>query len=191
MANGKSHIVLVTGGARSGKSRFAEQYVRAKGEKIAYIATAQVGDQEMKSRIEKHIQRRPSDWATYEAPFAAERYICQAMEKHDMILFDCVTLYLSNLLCQNDRYLLGEEFQHKAEEAMQKILKVLVDEDVSIVFVTNEVGAGIVPENRLARIYRDVAGLINQKLAEKADEVYFVVSGIPLKIKGEATWQNQ
>ena len=74
---------------------------------------------------------------------------------------------------------------------MQKILKVLVDEDVSIVFVTNEVGAGIVPENRLARIYRDVAGLINQKLAEKADEVYFVVSGIPLKIKGEATWQNQ
>ena len=91
-------IVLVTGGARSGKSSFAEKYVAKYGKRIAYIATAQIFDEEMKFRVDLHQSRRPSEWQTYEAPFDAHKAILEAGEKHDMILFDCMTIYTSNLL---------------------------------------------------------------------------------------------
>ena len=99
MKQERGEIILVTGGARSGKSAFAERYVATHGRRIAYIATAQVLDDEMRYRVELHKRRRPETWRTYEAPFAAEQAIAKAASDRDTILFDCVTIYLSNLLC--------------------------------------------------------------------------------------------
>ncbi len=178
-------IVLITGGARSGKSKFAENYVASTGKDIAYIATSQIFDDEMAYRVKLHRQRRPANWQTFEAPFNAHEAIQEAFNEHDTILFDCLTLYLSNYLCQ-------EEAQNLSLDDLSDNVSMLMNELISAVrsvtnktcvFVTNEVGAGIVPENELARKYRDLAGLCNQQIAKTADEVYLVVSGIPLQIK--------
>lgn len=184
-------IVLVTGGARSGKSTFAEDLVARSGKAIAYIATSQIFDEEMRFRVELHRQRRPADWQTYEAPFEAQRAIEAAAYKHDAILFDCITIYLSNILCQ-----LEEQELDKAEQVYaltrQKISQLITaaqaaaDKGAVVVFVTNEVGAGIVPENKLSRIYRDISGLANQQLAKAAADVYAVIAGIPVNIKALA-----
>lgn len=181
----KSRIVLVTGGARSGKSSFAERYVKAHGERIAYIATAQIFDAEMRYRVALHKKRRPASWETFEAPFAAEAAIAEAAEAHDALLFDCLTVYLSNLLCTLTEEELTDEaaVYALAEEATEKLIAAAQASGAFCVFVTNEVGAGIVPENKLARLYRDVAGLANQAFARAADEVYLTVSGIPVEIK--------
>ena len=181
----KSRIVLVTGGARSGKSSFAERYVKAHGERIAYIATAQIFDAEMRYRVALHKKRRPASWETFEAPFAAEAAIAEAAEAHDALLFDCLTVYLSNLLCTLTEEELADEaaVYALAEEATEKLIAAAQVSGALCVFVTNEVGAGIVPENKLARLYRDVAGLANQAFARAADEVYLTVSGIPVEIK--------
>lgn len=178
-------IILITGGARSGKSSFAEEYVTKWGKNIAYIATSQIYDDEMAYRVKLHKQRRPSSWQTFEAPFNAHKAIREAFLNHDTILFDCITLYLSNYICAKET----ENFSlDKLSAGAHKIIADLIQAvknsvDKTCVFVTNEVGSGIVPENKLARNYRDLAGFCNQQLAKSADEVYFVVSGIPLQIK--------
>ena len=120
----KSRIVLVTGGARSGKSSFAERYVKAHGERIAYIATAQICDAEMRYRVALHKKRRPASWETFEAPFAAEAAIAEAAEAHDALLFDCLTVYLSNLLCTLTEEELTDEaaVYALAEEATEKLI---------------------------------------------------------------------
>ena len=149
-------LVLVTGGARSGKSSFGEKYAAKYGKRVAYIATSQIWDKEMEFRVKLHKERRPADWQTYEAPYEAHKAVAAAVQAGcDMILFDCLTVYTSNLLCSN----------------------------ATMVVVTNEVGAGIVPENHLAREFRDLAGLANQLLATASEEVYFTVAGIPVNIK--------
>lgn len=178
-------IVLITGGARSGKSRFAENYVARSGKNIAYIATSQIYDEEMAYRVKLHRQRRPSSWQTFEAPFEAHKAVKEAFEKHDTVLFDCLTLYLSNYLCHEKNLSLSLDDLY---DETSLLMKELIDAiravtNKTCVFVTNEVGAGIVPENELARKYRDLAGLCNQQIAKTADEVYLVVSGIPLQIK--------
>ena len=178
-------LVLVTGGARSGKSSFAERFVAAHGTKIAYIATAQIFDDEMRYRVKLHRERRPSDWQTYEAPFAAENAIAEAAETHDTLLFDCLTVYLSNLLCQLPEEQLRDEaaVYRLAQDAAAKLIAAAQASGALCVFVTNEVGAGIVPENALARLYRDIAGLTNQAFARAAEAVYLTISGIPVEIK--------
>ena len=178
-------LVLVTGGARSGKSSFAERYVASHGEKIAYIATAQIFDDEMRYRVKLHRERRPSDWQTYEAPFAAENAIAEAAETHDTLLFDCLTVYLSNLLCQlSEEQLRDEDAVYRlAQDTAAKLIAAAQASGALCVFVTNEVGAGIVPENALARLYRDIAGLTNQAFARAAEAVYLTISGIPVEIK--------
>lgn len=177
-------MILVTGGARSGKSSFAEELVTKAGKRIAYIATAQIFDEEMRYRVKLHRQRRPDDWQTYEAPFEAERAIQEAGHAHDAILFDCVTIYLSNLLCRPGERTEEEEYRN-AQQAMAHLITAVrqLSSDVTVIFVTNEVGAGIVPENALARRYRDLAGLANQQLAQAADDVYAVICGLPLQLK--------
>ena len=168
-------IVLVTGGARSGKSRFAEQYAARFGKSIAYIATAGVYDEEMAFRVKLHRERRPKDWHTWEAPEDAHLAIEAAGEAHDMILFDCLTLYISNLLCALDSV---------RDSAANK-------QHGTTIFVTNEVGAGIVPENHLAREYRDITGIANQLTAREAAEMYVVSCGIAVDFKKLAVpWQN-
>lgn len=178
-------IILVTGGARSGKSAFAEK-LAAKGQNVAYIATAQIFDEEMRFRVKRHQSRRPADWQTYEAPVAAESALIEAAQGHDTILFDCITLYLSNYLCQFESLPTEDVLYEGSRELITKLLHTAEEakrNNVTTIFVTNEVGAGIVPENQLARFYRDLSGLANQQIAQVADNVYFVVAGMPVDVK--------
>lgn len=176
-------MILVTGGARSGKSTFAEQYATAHGKLIAYIATAQIYDDEMQMRVTLHRERRPAEWSTYEAPYADEMTIKQAASHADVVLFDCLTLYTTNLLLAEATPKLRNERQSYILTKIDRLLHAACSSHSTIIFVTNEVGLGIVPDNALAREYRDIAGWVNQKAAALADEVYLVVSGLPIEIK--------
>ena len=185
MSHNHSHIILVTGGARSGKSAFAEKFVASHGQRIAYVATAEIFDDEMRYRVALHRKRRPAAWTTYEAPFAAEGAIRAASEAHDALLFDCLTVYLSNLVCKLSEDELADEARvyELAHSAADRLIAAAKESGMTCIFVTNEVGAGIVPENKLARLYRDIAGLVNQQVAAAAEAVYLTVSGIPVDIK--------
>ncbi|MDO9462291.1 MAG: bifunctional adenosylcobinamide kinase/adenosylcobinamide-phosphate guanylyltransferase [Deltaproteobacteria bacterium] len=168
--------ILITGGCRSGKSRFALDYANRHFTNRLYLATGQALDEEMKERIRNHRKERSQDWRTVEEPLNIAGAIEQEAAKAGVILIDCVTLWVSNMLFQN---MPEEEIMRSVGALAEKIHKPLC----SFILVTNEVGAGIVPENRLARRFRDLAGMANQKLAACADEVYWLVSGIPIKIK--------
>ena len=176
-------IFLVTGGARSGKSSFAEKLaLKLGGGRAAYIATAQIFDDEMTYRIKLHQQRRGDNWTTFEAPFAAEEMISAAAEDFGAILFDCVTIYVSNFLCAADLDDEAELYKN-LRELIQRLIDAALKSDAVIIFVTNEVGGGIVPENKLARRFRDLAGLANQMLAAKADKVFLTVAGVAVDLK--------
>lgn len=176
-------IVLVTGGARSGKSTFAERYAAQGKRTVAYIATAQIYDDEMKERVNIHQSRRPANWSTFEAPYKAEQAMAQAVQEADAVLFDCLTLYTSNLLLAPDAPVNREERRQAVLSAIDTLLSSAKQDRADVIFVTNEVGSGIVPDNALAREYRDIAGLVNQKVAGAADEVYLVVSGLAVELK--------
>ena len=176
-------IILVTGGARSGKSSFAEKLALKLGDgRAAYIATAQIFDSEMAYRVKIHKERRGKNWLTFESPFNADKSISFAAESFDVILFDCVTIYISNFLCAAD--LDDEKFLYeKLRELIQKLINAAKNSDATTIFVTNEVGAGIVPENKLARRFRDLAGIANQMLAANADKVFLTVAGLAVDLK--------
>jgi adenosyl cobinamide kinase/adenosyl cobinamide phosphate guanylyltransferase len=171
-----ARLVLVTGGARSGKSRFAEARLAelAPMGPWRYVATAEPLDEEMRARIAHHRARRGDSWRTVEAPRALAGALSPAGET--AILVDCVTLWLSNLLCDG-----GDDAALFA--AADEIAAAARAAAVPVVFVTNEVGAGIVPENALARRFRDLAGFVNQRLAAACDEVFFVAAGLPLRLR--------
>ncbi len=167
------------GGARSGKSSFAlNEAMKISGRK-AYIATAQALDDEMKERIRKHKEERGADWDTFEEPLKVPEIIGEIKDKYSVIVLDCLTLWLSNLICGN--IACSREIDDLVTVLKNSKLKTL---NSKLFIVSNEVGMGIVPENELARSFRDIAGFLNQKAAEVADEVYLVTAGIPLKIKG-------
>ena len=176
-------IVLVTGGARSGKSRFAEQYAARMGERVGYIATAEVYDEEMAFRVKLHRQRRPASWKTYEAPRDAHLALKEAGAECDSVLFDCLTLYMSNLLCSLDSIADSHQNYSLAKEKLDLLIAQAKANPGTTVFVTNEVGSGIVPQNHLSREYRDLAGIANQWMARAADEVYLVVCGLAVNVK--------
>ena len=176
-------IILVTGGARSGKSTFAERYAAQGNRQVAYIATAQIYDEEMKERVAIHQRRRPAGWTTFEAPYSAELAMDQAVRCAGAVLFDCLTLYTSNLLLAPAAPANREARCQAVLAAIDKLLASARQEQADVIFVTNEVGLGIVPDNALAREYRDVTGLVNQKIAGQADEVYLVVSGLAVELK--------
>ena len=180
-------IILVTGGARSGKSSFAERYAAktADDRAIAYIATARVEDEEMRARVKLHRERRPDTWDTFEAPVKAEEAIIEAGWANKIILFDCITLYLSNyLLSLKSENLDKDTLGATVKEYIGKLIEAAASlPETTTIFVSNEVGAGIVPENKLARLYRDMAGLANQEIARAADSVYLVVSGMAIDLK--------
>jgi len=176
-------IVLVTGGARSGKSLFAEKYAANCNRKIAYIATAQIYDEEMKLRVNLHRQRRPQSWVTYEAPYDAESAILKAARQASVVLFDCLTIYTSNLLLSTEHLTVREERYQFVMNKLTELINSARSCQATVIFVTNEVGMGIVPDNALAREYRDLAGMANQIVAANADEVYLVISGLAVDIK--------
>jgi len=178
-------LVLVTGGARSGKSEFAEQYVLHYGAKCAYIATAEILDDEMAERVRLHQARRPrTRWINFEAPYNAHEVMGEAVQRADAVLFDCLTLYMSNLLYgKNAPQGTTEEKAQVVKAEIAKLLDAARAGDVPVVFVSNEVGAGIVPENAMAREYRDIAGWVNQQVAEAADSVFYCVAGQAVDVK--------
>lgn len=180
-------LVLVTGGARSGKSSFGEKYAARYGKKVAYIATSQIWDEEMEFRVKLHRKRRPADWHTYEAPYDAHKAVEEAAQGGcDMILFDCLTVYTSNLLCSLESIDDSAKNYLLVQKSCQSLIEAVKKYPCTMVVVTNEVGAGIVPENHLAREFRDLAGLANQMMAEASEEVYLTVAGIPVNIKALA-----
>ena len=178
-------IILVTGGARSGKSEFAEQLVCSFGSKCAYIATAEILDEEMRVRVEQHRSRRNNNfWLNYEAPFQAHDIIRQLPDDIESILFDCITMYLTNLFYgSNGEKLTENEKRCKMFESFESLVNAAKQSDKNVVFVTNEVGSGIVPFNEMSREFRDLAGQANQLLAGMADEAYLVVAGIAVDLK--------
>ena len=173
-------IILVTGGARSGKSRFAETYAAEHGQKVAYVATAEIRDAEMAERVKKHVERRPAAWVTYEAPYDAHNAISAALCESDTVLFDCVTVYISNILLNAPE---NTDLYYLLEEKITALINAAQKSGGTVIFVTNEVGAGIVPMNKLARDFRDLAGVANQMIAAAAAEVYLVTCGIAVNIK--------
>ena len=176
-------IILVTGGARSGKSSFAEKLALKIGNgRAAYIATAQIFDDEMNFRVKLHQSRRGKNWTTFEAPFAAEEKISEAGKNFGAILFDCVTIYVSNFLCAAE--LDDEKFLYdELNERIQKLIDAAKNSDAVTIFVSNEVGGGIVTENKLARRFRDLAGLANQMLAAHSEKVFLTVAGLAVDLK--------
>lgn len=184
-------IILVTGGARSGKSTFAEAYLKDK-DPVLYVATAIAYDEEMQWRILHHQKSRSRQWETLEAFAHILEKLKQKNTSYGGILLDCITVMLTNLLflkedLQEDRY--DVAFWTTFEEDMNKELRQLLvyfrGLSGDTVLVTNEIGCGLVPETPFSRAFRDVAGRINQLLAKEADEVYLLVSGLSLQLKGD------
>jgi adenosylcobinamide kinase/adenosylcobinamide-phosphate guanylyltransferase len=177
MAPGEAaKVVLVTGGARSGKSRFAQGLVEGWGQRFLYIATAEVLDDEMAERVRRHRDDRGRRWRTLEEPLDLPRALAAA-QSYDGALLDCLTLWTSNLL---GRHGVDEDGLWREVETFLEALRVYSGR---LCLVTNEVGSGIVPEHPLARRFRDEAGRINQRVASQASEVFLVVSGLPLRLK--------
>jgi len=171
-----SKIYFITGGARSGKSAFAEKLAGDIPGKRAYLATAQALDAEMVARIEHHRLRRGSAWDTYEEPLAIAELLKKLSGRYEVVLLDCLTLWLSNIMARTGS---NDEISARVDE----LTSGLRDFAGACIVVSNEVGLGIVPDNPLARRFRDLAGMTNQRFARTADEAYFLAAGMPIKIK--------
>ena len=167
-------LTLVLGGARSGKSRYAESLVARHPPPRLYVATAEAGDAEMAARIAAHKARRGPDWMAIEAPHDLASVLAEQGNKP--VLVDCLTLWLSNLMLANS----------DIDAAVARLEQALEQGRGPVVLVANEVGSGVVPENALARRFRDLQGQLNQRLAARADRVVLVVAGLPLFVKGAA-----
>ena len=170
------NFVFITGGARSGKSAYAQKLAKRTKKKVAFIATCQPGDKEMKKRIELHKKSRPRHWRLIEEPKDVEGVLRGLGNTYDGVVIDCIGVLVSNLLCGG----LGEE---KIKSKMEKMARTASASKCEIIVVSNEVGDGIVPKNHLARRFRDVLGTTNQIMARHADVVYSMRVGIPVRIK--------
>ena len=166
-------VTLVLGGARSGKSSYAERITVAHPRGCVYIATAEIGDEEMAERVRKHQARREAHWRTIEAPLELAPAIVSETGQGAAVLVDCLTLWLSNLMAAG----------RDPSREMEELVRALGQAGGPVVFVANEVGLGIVPDNALARAFRDHAGRLNQRMAEVANNVFFVAAGLPLRLK--------
>ncbi len=174
-----NEVIFIIGGCRSGKSSHALQMAEEMpGDRKFYIATCVPQDDEMKQRVAKHQRERSQAWLTIEEPLDLPQAISQNSPKADVLLVDCLTLWLSNLLMETND-------EAKLEEKISRLIEALKKAICPIILVSNEVGTGIVPENKLARQYRDVTGQANQAVAHRASKVVWMVAGIPVTVKGE------
>ena len=188
-------LILILGGARSGKSAFAERLAAGSERSVAFIATATAGDDEMRSRIARHRASRPKGWYTLEESLDLASAVRRAGELADVLLLDCVTLWLGNVLLQEsvqhekddevEFHTAGRLFNERALKECEALLAVVksLSPDKTLIVVTNEVGLGIVPAYPLGRLYRDTLGYINQRLAQAADRVYLMMAGMAVDIK--------
>lgn len=181
-------LVLILGGARSGKSRFAQEMAARLSDRVLFVATAEPGDPEMRARIERHRRERPPGWRLLEAPRDVARHLAEHLAGVDVFILDCVTLLVSNILLAGRsgprrRWEPSANALARVREEIEGLLDVVRRHSVLALVVSNEVGLGVVPENRLARLYRDLLGMANQMLAGAAGEIYLLVAGIPVCIK--------
>lgn len=180
-------LILVLGGARSGKTTFAQQLGRELGgENVLFVATAEARDDEMAARIASHRQSRPASWCTLEAPLDVAAVLAQQADAARVVLIDCLSLLVSNVILA-----LGEEPDAAAAQAavmseVEGILRVQRAATAAFIIVSNEVGLGLVPPYPLGRLYRDLLGLANQAVAAQASRVYLMVAGIPLDLRALA-----
>ncbi len=189
-------LIVILGGARSGKSAFAERLAASSGRSVAFIATATAGDDEIRERIARHRATRPKGWHTIEEPLDLAGAVRQAAELADVVLLDCVTLWLGNVLLQEsgeyekdgeeaEFHTTGRLFDERALKECEALLAVVksLGPNKTLIVVTNEVGLGIVPAYPLGRFYRDTLGYVNQRLAQAADRVYLMVAGMAVDLK--------
>jgi len=186
-------LILILGGARSGKSAFAERLATNSGRSVVFIATATAGDEEMRQRIIRHRAARPATWHTIEEPLDLASAVLRASELGDVLLLDCITLWLSNLFAQRGgdhesaegQYEANRLFDKAALEETEALLRAAqsLESGRILLIVTNEVGLGIVPPYPLGRLYRDTLGIVNQRLAQEADRVYLMIAGMGVDLK--------
>lgn len=169
-----SGVTLILGGARSGKSSFGEKMIAASGLTPVYLATSQIDDAEMRERIDHHKARRGPEWVTVEEPDDLEGALKREARRGRAVLVDCLTLWLTNLMMA----------ERDVTARSQSLCAALDRVGCPVVLISNEVGLGIVPDNRMARDFRDHTGRLHQEVAAMADNVYFIAAGLPLKMKG-------
>ena len=190
----KSTIILCSGGARSGKSEFAEQLALSLKGRKAYVATGQAFDDEMKDRIKKHQMRRGKEWITFEIPLHLHKNWEQIKTVSDVILIDCLTMFTSyHVFAHGD--INTQEDANRIESIILKELRLLLQEinnsnNKTVIFVTNEIGLGIVPENKLARYFRDITGRVNREVASAANKMYLTISGVTIELKSQEVHIN-
>jgi adenosylcobinamide kinase/adenosylcobinamide-phosphate guanylyltransferase len=174
---------LITGGARSGKSRFALELAQKLGEPVLFVATAVAGDDEMRQRIEEHQRARPSAWRTLEVTTHLGSQISHQIGDARVVIADCITLLVNNILSQYSPRTSVSVIEQKVTSEINELVQCINRTGASFIIVTNEVGTGLVPANRVGRLYRDLLGMANQLLAQQVDEVYLMVAGLPIQIK--------
>ncbi|MDY6935921.1 MAG: bifunctional adenosylcobinamide kinase/adenosylcobinamide-phosphate guanylyltransferase [Spirochaetota bacterium] len=170
-------LIFITGGARSGKSSFALEIAKSIERDKLFLATCIPQDEEMKRRVRLHKQERPSSWRTIEANKGLASVLRKEVESDIVIILDCLTLFVSAMLVE------GKE-EEKIKSEVREIVRIIKKGKSTVIIVTNEVGLGLVPDNKLSRDFRDIAGFCNQIVASGSDEAYFMISAIPLQIKG-------
>jgi adenosylcobinamide kinase/adenosylcobinamide-phosphate guanylyltransferase len=178
-----SNITLILGGARSGKSSHAQRLAEATGKSVTFLATAQALDDEMARRIHKHRAERPAGWETLEIPYDIAS--CIAQIKSEGVILDCITLLVSNLLMQFVKEDLVDEepFMLAVQNEIEGLIVKIREGDQDWFVISNELGLGLVPPYQMGRVYRDALGWANQRLAREADQVLFMVAGIPMVVK--------
>jgi len=171
-----NRFVFITGGSRSGKSRYAQELAKGLKGKVVFIATCEARDDEMRERIRRHKKSRPGGWRVVEAPYNIKAKLSGLSSSADVVIIDCLGLYVSNLIEKNysDRMI---------ERDIKGIAQIIARKGLDVIIVSNEVGDGIVPANELARRFRDILGTANQIVARAAREVYMMKVGIPVRIK--------
>jgi len=186
MNQSKPGLILITGGVRSGKSFFAETLAGKLGKKITFIATAQALDEEMAERIKQHRANRPVQWETYEEPYKVAQVIQRVGQNTEVILIDCLTLLVSNPMQDYQEGLPNQNLTDSIIGEINEIIREAAQCPARVIIVSNEVGLGLVPANPMGRFFRDILGQVNQIIASSSDQVYLMVAGIPLLIKGKS-----
>ena len=190
----KSQIILCSGGARSGKSEFAERLALATAGRKAYVATGQAFDEEMIDRIKKHQERRGEIWNNFEVPLHLAKEWQNISQTADVILIDCLTMFTTNHMMAHGS-IQGQQDANQLEATVLAELETLLAaikscEGKIVIFVTNEIGLGIVPDNKLARYFRDIAGRVNRTVAMAADKLYLTISGVTIELKSQEVHIN-
>jgi adenosylcobinamide kinase/adenosylcobinamide-phosphate guanylyltransferase len=175
--------VLILGGARSGKSRLAVEMAQKRGGDVLFVATAEARDDEMKQRIAAHRRVRPAGWKTLEAQTHIGKLITQNIGKARTVIIDCITLLVNNIFEQCGEKANATMLEKAVETEIKELLECIEKSEALFIIVSNEVGLGIIPADSVSRLYRDLHGRANQRLAALADEVYLLVAGLPVAIK--------